>query len=91
MHEQNDHTFEVTAHQQHYVPHINHIELDSIAFARDEDPADDDVRQLYMSLVRALAWLILSVPAICVYVACLPRHGQAPTYGHARLANRLLA
>ena len=83
--------FEITAHQQHYVPHIGEIELDSIAFARDEDSADDDVRQLYMSLVGALAWLILSVPAICVYVAFLQRHGQAPTYGHARLANRLLA
>lgn len=80
MHEQKENTFEATAHQQHYVPQINQIELDSIAFARDEDPADDDVRQLYMSLVGALAWLILSVPAICVYVAFLQRHGQAPTY-----------
>ena len=39
---------------------------------------------------RALAWLILTMPAVCVYVASLQRHTQAPTVGHVRNANRLL-
>ena len=43
-----------------------------------------------MSLVGALAWLILTMPAICVYVAFLQRHAKEPTVGHIRLANRLL-
>ena len=56
----------------------------------DEHPADEDMRQLYMSLVGALAWLIMTMPAICIYVAFLQRHTQAPSLGHVRRANRLL-
>ena len=44
-----------------------------------------------MSLVGALAWLIITMPAICVYVAFLQRQSKAPTVGHIRMANRLLA
>ena len=43
-----------------------------------------------MSLVGALAWLILTMPAICIYVAYLQRHTKEPTVGHVRQANRLL-
>ena len=89
MHEQDPKTREIWAHQQHYVPQINAISIDSQHFRRDEELADDDTRQLFMSLVGALAWLILTMPAICVYVAFLQRHAKEPTYGHVRLANRL--
>lgn len=44
-----------------------------------------------MSLVGALAWLMLTMPSICVYVAFLQRQAKAPTIGHIRMANRLLA
>ena len=43
-----------------------------------------------MSLVGALAWLILTMPAICVYVAYLQRHAKQPNIGHIKQANRLL-
>ena len=43
-----------------------------------------------MSLVGALARLVLTIPAICIYVAYLQRHTQAPTMKHVRDANRLL-
>ena len=33
---------------------------------------------------------MLTVPAICVYVAYLQRHTKAPTLGHVRRGNRLL-
>ena len=45
---------------------------------------------LYMSLVGAFAWLILTMPSICVYVAFLQRQTKAPLMGHVRKANRLL-
>ena len=90
MHEQDEITKEIWAHQQHYVPQINEIALESKHFVCDEDKADDDLRQLFMSLVGALAWLILTMPAICIYVAFLQRHAKEPMIGHIRQANRLL-
>ena len=85
-HEQDPETKDIWAHQQHYVPQINSISLDSKSFVRDEETADSDSRQLFMSLVGALAWLILTMPAICVYVAFLQRHAKEPTVGHIRFA-----
>ena len=89
MHEQNPQNFEVWTHQQHYVPQINEIPCDGKALVPDEHPADDDMRQLFMSLVGAMAWLIMTIPAICIYVAFLQRQTQSPTLGHVRRANRL--
>ena len=43
-----------------------------------------------MSLVGALAWIVLTEPAICIYVSYLQRHTQAPTMKHVRDSNRLL-
>ena len=79
MHEQDPQTFEAWAHQQHYIPQINAILVDAKALAPDDEPADDDMKQLFMSLVGAFAWLILTMPAICIYVAFLQRQCQAPT------------
>lgn len=87
MHEQDPVAKDIVANQKHDVPQMNSIEIDSVVFAREEQLADNDVRQLHMSLVGALAWLILTMPAICVYVAFLQRHTQAPTVGHVKLAN----
>ena len=56
----------------------------------DEEPADEDLSQLFMSLVGALAWLILTMPSICMYVSYLQRQTKAPNLGHIRRANRLL-
>ena len=56
----------------------------------DEQAADEDLTQLFMPLVGALAWLTLTMPAICIYVAFLQRQCKAPTLGHVRRANRLL-
>ena len=91
MHEQNANTKDTEAHQRLHVPHINAFAVNSNTFPSDDVPVDDDLRQLYMSLVGALAWLILTMPAIRVYVTFLQRHGKAPTTGHVLLASRLLA
>ena len=37
-----------------------------------------------------MAWLIMTMPCMCIYVAYLQRQTQAPNLGHVRRANRLL-
>ena len=66
MHEQNPQTYEIWTHQQHYIPQVNKIPVDKKALVPDEHPADDDMKQLFMSLVGALAWLIMTMPSICI-------------------------
>ena len=64
MHEQDPSTFEVWTHQHHYVPQIKEIPVDAKALVPDEEPADEDLSQLFMSLVGALAWLVLTMPCL---------------------------
>ena len=90
MHESNADNSAVWTHQQHYVPQIKEIPIAGNALQRDEEVADEDLRALFMSIVGALAWLVLTIPAICIYVSYLQRHTQAPTLKHVRDANRLL-
>ena len=90
MHEQNPKTFEIWTHQQHYIPQIMEIPVDAKALVPDEHACDEDLTQLFMSLVGALAWLTLTMPAISIYVAFLQRPCKAPVLGHVRRANRLL-
>ena len=89
MHEQSQDCSEVWTHQQHYVPQIKEIAIGDRHLA-DDDEADEDLKQIYMSLVGALEWLIPTLPAVCVYVAVLQRQTKSPTIGHVRSANWLL-
>ena len=66
MHEQNPKTHEIWTHQQHYIPQIKEIPVDAKALVPDEQDCDEDLKQLFMSLVGALAWLTLTMPAICI-------------------------
>ena len=72
------------------MPQVKEIPCDLKALVSDDEPADEDMAAMFMSLVGALAWLVLTIPAICVYVAYLQRHTKAPTLGHVRRGNRLL-
>ena len=51
------------------MPQIKEIPIAGHALQKDEAEADEDLRALYMSLVGALAWLVLTIPAICIYVS----------------------
>ena len=87
---QDPRTFEIWAHQGHDVPQMKETPCDLKALVSDDTPADEGMTAMFMSLVGALAWLVLTIPAICVYVAYLQRHTKAPTMGHVRRGNRLL-
>ena len=90
VHEQNPETLAVWTHQQHFLPQIKEMPADAKALVPDEEPEHDELGQLFMSLVGALAWLILTTPAIGIYVAYLQRQTKAPNMGHVRRANWLL-
>ena len=72
------------------MPQIRELPADTKALVPDEHPADEDMKQLYMSLVGAMVWLIMTMPFICIYVAYLQRQTQSPNLGHIRRANHLL-
>lgn len=90
MHQKGLKTIEIWVHQQHNVPQAKETTVASNTFVRNGEPADEDLRALFMSSVGALAWLILTMPAVCVHVPLLQRHAREPTIGHVRLSNRLL-
>ena len=76
VHEQDPQTFEVWTHQRHYVPQNNAIPVDATAQVPDDPLADDDMKHLFMPLVGALVWLILTMLAICLYVAYKQKQPQ---------------
>ena len=55
IHEQDPQTCEVWTHRQHYLPQIKETPVDAKALVPDEEPADEDLGQLFMSLVGV--WL----------------------------------
>ena len=63
MHEQTPNTFEVWTRRQHYAHQVKEILADAKALVPDEQVADEDLQQLFMSCVGALAWLTLTMPA----------------------------
>ena len=59
MHEQDPSTHEVRTYQHHYVPQVKEIPVDVKVTVPDEEPADEDLSQLFMSLLGAFAWVHL--------------------------------
>ena len=89
-HHQDPVTKEIYTHQQHCVPQILKIDESRFAFAADETDATEAGQSAYMSIVGALAWLLVTIPAIGIFVAYLQRHGKKPAVHHLKKANRLL-
>ena len=55
--------------------------MDAKALVPDKEPADEDLSQLFMSLVGALAWLILAMPSTCIYSPTCRDRPSHPTSG----------
>ena len=91
LHEQDEVTFEVYTHQDHYVQQLKQIEPSLYACKSESDPCEDVLLQLYQSLLGALAWLLQTRIDICTYVGYLQRHAHAPTVLHLKKANKLLS
>ena len=80
----------IRSHQGNYIRQIREMSVDSSALAVPETDCDIDQHATYLSLVGALAWCVLTIPAIAVYIAFLQRQVAAPKIGHCRDANRLV-
>jgi hypothetical protein len=80
----------IIQHQDHYVKQLKPIDVATLA-GQDEDAAVVTwmVNQ-FMTLVGALAWLTLTRPDICVFIAALQRVTADPRVRHIRKANAVL-
>ena len=68
----------VRTHQGNYIKQIREMSLDSHALANLDSVANVDQHATYMSLVGALAWCVLTIPAIAAYISYLQRHICGP-------------
>ena len=89
-HVQSEDCPEIFTHQQGYVKQLKEINEATFAMKADTEIVSEYDHWLYRSLVGAVAWLTLTMPAICVFVAYLQRQCSTPTCGDVRKANRLL-
>ena len=80
----------IRSHQGNYIRQVREMTVDSAALANPETDCDKDQHATYLSLVGALAWCVLTIPAIAVYIAYLQRQVAAPKISHCRDANRLV-
>jgi len=90
VHERDARTGEFWIHQHHSVKQLREIDVSRYSFENDEADVPEEIHQLFMSLVGALAWLTLTMATIGVYVSYLQRKNKQPTLGDVRKANRLL-
>ena len=80
----------IRAHQGNYIKQMREMSLDSHALANVDVQVTLDQHATYMSLVGALAWCVLTIPAFAVYISYLQRHVCGPNISHCRDANRLV-
>ena len=76
--------------QTHYVKQLRAIPEDEIQGWPDDKLVPPHVASSYISLTCAIAWVLLTVPAVAVYVSYLQRHLKEPRAVHVRAVNRVL-
>ena len=90
-HKQDTKNFEVELHQHAYAQQLRQICKDEIASKPADTEVQQDLKSCFATLLGGLAWMMLTCPAIAVYVGFLQRHLQRPTLQHLRSLNRLVA
>ena len=76
--------------QGNYIRQVREMSIDSAALSDLNRDCDRDQHATYLSLVGALAWTVLTIPAVAVYIAFLQRQTATPKICHCRDANRLV-
>jgi len=77
-------------HQEHYAKQLRPLSVDEVAHSDAEDAAPEQLAGPFISLVCGMAWLLLTCPAIAVYISYLQRHLKSPKVRHLKEANRVL-
>ena len=80
----------IRSHQGNYIRQIREMSVDSTALAKPDTDCEKNQHATYLSIVGALAWGVLTIPAIAVYIAYLQRQVAAPKLRHCRDASRLV-
>ena len=77
-------------HQAHYTRQLHPLPEDEIRGWQDYRPVPPRLASPYVSLVCAMAWMLLTVPSVAVYISYLQRHLKEPHARHVKDANRVL-
>ncbi len=80
-----------SSHQRHYVKELHAIDTALINMDDDDTPLSEAVRQVFWSLLGALAWLLQTRADIAPFVGFLQRNTHDPRIRHLRQINRVLA
>ena len=83
-------SYEIFTHQQHYVSQIKPIGTAPLAKLNPSDEVPEHVVGLYMFLVGALAWLVITRADIAIHIAALQRKLSKPKKEDVKKANLVL-
>ena len=81
----------VVISQRRYVEQLKPIPDSLYCHGSLEEPASEQAKELYRSLVGGLAWTVQTRPDIAVFVSALQRRLSDPLHRHCRDANRVLS
>ena len=76
--------------QFEYIKALKPINNDQLTQGKDEDPADSFNAKLFLSLVMAMAFALMTHWDLHVYITALQRWLQNPLYKHARRLNTVV-
>ena len=76
--------------QIEYLNNLRPIANSEVTGKPDDESADEANAKLFISIVMALAFALLTRADIAVYVMSAQRHLQTPTYGHIRKINTVV-
>ena len=89
-HIQDTSTFKVTCDQNHYISCLKPINVDGISKLDVDATASAQHKALFISLLGALAYTLLTRIDIAVFIAALQRVAQAPLISHLKRLNVVL-
>ena len=76
--------------QIEYVDALRPIVNSDLTGKPDDEAADPVNAKLYISIVMAMAFALLTRADVAVYIMAAQRHLQTPTYGHIRKINTIV-
>ena len=80
----------ITVSQSHYISELRHIPEDQLKTMEKDALVDEHYRQLFMSLLGGVAWIVQTRLDVAVYVGALQRKLQKPCAQDLLNLNRLV-
>ena len=80
----------ISVSQTHYINELREIPEDKLKLQDKQEPADDEFKQYFMSLLGGLAWCVQTRIDIAIFVGALQRKLQNPSVEDVLNLNRVL-